>query len=149
MRGEIVVGELVYLAVERHYRDLRDGAKRGLRFDVGRAWHIIRYIEKYFVHIKGSLAGKPILLDPWQKFWTAVKYGWLREDGYRRFTRGYEEVARKNGKSTWTGPQGDLLCVRGTLKTNQEAEAWLSPCARSIWRAVLKALWLRWTGPRI
>ncbi|KWR80359.1 terminase [Cupriavidus sp. SHE] len=109
LRGEIVVGELVYLAVERHYRDLRDGAKRGLRFDVGRAWHIIRYIEKYFVHIKGSLAGKPILLDPWQKFWTAVKYGWLREDGYRRFTRGYEEVARKNGKSTWTGPQGAYL----------------------------------------
>lgn len=109
LRGEIVAGELVYLAVERHYRDLRDGHKRGLRFDVGRAWHIIRYIEKYFVHIKGSLAGKPILLDPWQKFWTAVKYGWLKDDGYRRFTRAYEEVARKNGKSTWTGPQGAYL----------------------------------------
>lgn len=109
LRGEIVVCEFVYLAVERHYRDLRDGAARGLRFDVGRAWHVIRFIERFFVHIKGSLAGTPILLDPWQKFWTAVLYGWLNEDGTRRFTRGYEEVARKNGKSTWKGPQGAYL----------------------------------------
>jgi len=50
-----------------------------------------------------------MLLDPWQKFWTAVLYGWRKTDGTRRFTRGYEEVARKNGKSTWKGPQGAYL----------------------------------------
>lgn len=109
LRGEITVGEYVYLAVERHYRDLRDGAKRGLVFEPERGWHVIRFIERFFVHIKGSLAGQPILLDPWQKFWTAVLYGWLTTEGTRRFTRGYEEVARKNGKSTWKGPQGAYL----------------------------------------
>lgn len=109
LNGEVVVGELVYLAVERHYRDLRDGAKRGLSFSPERAWKIIRFIERFFVHIKGPLAGKPMLLDPWQKFWTAVQYGWLGPEGLRRFTRGYEEVARKNGKSTWKGPQGAYL----------------------------------------
>ncbi|VVE28358.1 terminase [Pandoraea pneumonica] len=109
LRGEIVVGELVYLAVERHYQDLRDGAKRGLTFSPGHAWKVIQFIERFFVHIKGPLAGRPILLDPWQKFWTAVLYGWLGPEGTRRFTRGYEEVARKNGKSTWKGPQGAYL----------------------------------------
>lgn len=109
MRGEIVVGKYVLAAVERHYRDLRDGHKRGLVFSADHAWHVIRFIERYFVHIKGDLAGHPILLDPWQKFWTAVLYGWRRADGRRRFTRAYEEVARKNGKSTWKGPQGAYL----------------------------------------
>lgn len=109
LRGEIAVGRLVLLAVERHYRDLQDAHKRGLVFSPAHAWHVIDFIERYFVHIKGALAGKPILLDPWQKFWTAVLYGWRRRDGRRRFTRAYEEVARKNGKSTWKGPQGAYL----------------------------------------
>lgn len=99
----------MYLAVVRHYVDLRDGAKRGLVFNPAKAWHIIEYIEKFFVHIKGPLAHQPILLDPWQKFWTAVLYGWRKTNGLRRFSRGYEEVARKNGKSTWKGPQGAYL----------------------------------------
>lgn len=117
LRGEIVVGKWVYLAVLRHYVDLQEGGKRGLIFSPEHGWHVIHFIERFFVHIKGPLAGKAILLDPWQKFWTAVLYGWRRsETGYRRFTRGYEEVARKNGKSTWKGPQGAyLLAMDGEI----------------------------------
>lgn len=110
LRGDIIVGRYVYLAVQRHYQDMKLGAARGLTFSPAHAWHIVHYIERFFVHIKGPLAGKPILLDPWQKFWTAVLYGWRKQaDGSRRFSRGYEEVARKNGKSTWKGPQGSYL----------------------------------------
>lgn len=110
LRGEVVVGRLTYLAVARHYRDLLDGPARGLEFSPGHAWHIIDYIQGNFVHIRGPLARKPLLLDPWQKFWTAVLYGWLRvSDGLRRFNVGYEEVARKNGKSTWKGPQAAYM----------------------------------------
>lgn len=110
LRGEILTGKYTYLAVKRHYDDLQMGATRGLVFSPDHGWHIIGFIERFFVHIKGPLAGKPILLDPWQKFWTAVLYGWRRScDGGRRFSRGYEEVARKNGKSTWKGPQGAYL----------------------------------------
>jgi len=110
LRGEIVVCRLVYLAVRRHYQDLRDAGKRGFVFVPEHGWHVIRFIERFFVHVKGPLAGTPMLLDPWQKFWTAVKYGWRRtSDGLRRFQVGYEEVARKNGKSTWKGPEGAYL----------------------------------------
>lgn len=110
LRNEISTGRYTYLAVVRHYRDLQEAGARGLVFVPSYSWHMIQYIETFFVHIKGPLAGKPILLDPWQKFWTAVKYGWRHSDDMRRrFTRAYEEVARKNGKSTWTGPQGAYL----------------------------------------
>ncbi|WP_043008411.1 terminase large subunit [Comamonas testosteroni] len=110
LRNEISTGRYTYLAVVRHYRDLQEAGARGLVFMPSYSWHMIQFIERFFVHIKGPLAGKPILLDPWQKFWTAVKYGWRHaDDQRRRFTRAYEEVARKNGKSTWTGPQGAYL----------------------------------------
>jgi len=112
LRGEVVTGRLAYLAVLRHYRDLKDAHRRGLVFSPPHAWHVIQFVERWFCHIKGPLAGQPILLDPWQRFWTAVLYGWRRQsDGLRRFSRGYEEVARKNGKSTWKGPQGAYLML--------------------------------------
>lgn len=110
LRGQVVVGRLCFLAVLRHYEDLESAAARGYKFSPAHGWHVINYIEKFYQHIKGPLARTPILLDPWQKFWTAVLYGWRRQsDGLRRFSRGYEEVARKNGKSTWKGPQGGYL----------------------------------------
>jgi phage terminase large subunit-like protein len=110
LRGHHVTCRYVYLAVQRHYEDLAKGAARGLVFEPDRATHVIAFTERFFVHTQGPLARKPLLLDPWQKFWTAVLYGWRRAgDGGRRFQTGYEEVARKNGKSTWKSPQGAYL----------------------------------------
>jgi phage terminase large subunit-like protein len=106
------------LAVVRHYEDLRDGAARGLVFSPEHGRHVIEFIERFFVHVKGPKGGEPILLDPWQKFWTAVLYGWRvvqtlddgnTRPGPRRFTRAYEQIARKNGKSTWKAPQAVYL----------------------------------------
>lgn len=110
LRGQIVVGRLVFLAVLRHYEDLRTAGKRGYYFSPPHGQHVIDFTQKFFVHTKGPLARKPILLDPWQKFWTAVLYGWRRmSDGLRRFQKAYEEVGRKNGKSTWKAPQAVYL----------------------------------------
>ena len=51
-------------------------------------------------HSKGILAGKPIILTPWQKFRICQLYGWVRKDtGRRRFKKTFTEVARKNAKS--------------------------------------------------
>lgn len=110
LKGEIVVGQLTMLSVERHYRDLQTAHKRGFYFSPPHAWHCIDFVQGWFVHTTGPLGGKPIMLDGWQLFWTAVLIGW-REVGtnLRRFRTGYEEVARKNGKSTWMAPIGTYL----------------------------------------
>lgn len=100
LRGKVVVGRLTFLAVKRHYKDLKRGAKRGLWFDPARAAYMIDFFPKFLRHIRGELTGKPITLEPWQMFWRAVQFGWRRADGTRRFRQWYEEVARKNGKST-------------------------------------------------
>ena len=54
----------------------------------------------YLKHSKGVLAGKFIELNIWQKFVLCQIYGWEhKETGLRRFTKSFDEVARKNAKS--------------------------------------------------
>lgn len=55
---------------------------------------------KMLFHSKGTLAGKPIELTPWQKFNLCQLYGWRRKDNdRRRFKKSFQEVGRKNAKS--------------------------------------------------
>ncbi|WP_246795636.1 terminase large subunit [Burkholderia perseverans] len=110
LRGEIVAGEFEFLAVLRHYEDLVDASARGYVFSAAHAWHCINWIEGQFHHIKGKLARTPLKLDNWQLFYTAVLIGWRRTGSLlRRFRTSYEEVARKNGKSTWKAGVADYL----------------------------------------
>lgn len=51
-------------------------------------------------HSKGELAGKPIDLTLWEKFFVCQIYGWrMRDTHRRRFKKSFTEVARKNAKS--------------------------------------------------
>ena len=98
--GKIITGRLVRLACERHFRDLAEGPKRGLVWRPDIAIHGIEFSSSFLVHSKGEWAGKPLRLEPWQKFIRGSVYGWFLANGLRRFRTVYEEVARKNGKST-------------------------------------------------
>jgi phage terminase large subunit-like protein len=60
----------------------------------------IRFIELLH-HVKGRWGGELLRLEPWQKFSLACVFGWVRKsDGKRRFRTVYEEVPRKNAKTT-------------------------------------------------
>lgn len=97
--GTIPAGELIRLAVQRQVDDLREGPARGLRFDPEKAEQAIEFFS-YLKHSKGEWAGQVFRLEPWQMFTVWVMFGWLNAAGYRRFRTAYEEVPRKNGKST-------------------------------------------------
>lgn len=97
--GEIVAGQLVRRACERHLHDLAHGDERGLRFDAAAAEHVLRFY-RFLRHSKGEWAGRPFELEAWQQFALWVQFGWRRADGLRRFRTAYKSVARKNGKST-------------------------------------------------
>lgn len=108
--NEIVAGNLVKLACTRHLRDLELGAERGLVWNAPLAqWHISFY-PKFLRHSKGEWARRALELAPWQKFIVGSVFGWERSDGTRRFRYVYQEVARKNGKSTMLAGVGlDML----------------------------------------
>lgn len=101
--GAIVAGRLERLAVERHLRDLEDGASRGLRFQGARFARAAWWVESRLNFADDEWAGKPIQLEGWQLFVVAMLCGWERNvDGEwrRRFRVGYLSMARKNAKST-------------------------------------------------
>lgn len=97
--AKIEVCQWTRLAAERHFRDLEEGHKRGLRFSVEAAQHVLDFFS-FLKHSKGEWAGTYFKLAPWQAFWLCVQFGWLRADGLRRFRTAYWEVPRKNGKTT-------------------------------------------------
>jgi phage terminase large subunit-like protein len=106
LSGKITTGKWARLAVERHVNDLRNGHKRGLRFDRAKAERAIRFFG-FLKHSKGEWAGQTFELSPWQQFILWCLFGWRRiVDGLRRFRMAYVEVARKNGKSTFAAGVG-------------------------------------------
>lgn len=108
LSGEIITGRLVRLAVERHVRDINEGADRGLWFDPDAGARPIQWFD-FCHHSKGKWANTPITLEPWQMFVLWCVFGWRREDGTRRFRTVHEELGRKNGKSTKLAGVGLLL----------------------------------------
>ena len=104
---DIVSGKIpsclyVVQACKRHLDDLKREKKAGFpyRFDREQAERICKFAE-LMPHVKGKWAGTPITLQPWQCFFFAVPFGWVRKsDGLRRFREIYAEIPRKNAKST-------------------------------------------------
>jgi len=100
LTGKVVTGELVRLAVQRHDRDLKEASSRGLFFCEESAIRALKIFD-YLKHSKGEWAGTVIRLEPWQCWIIACIFGWKHEEtGLRRFQTAYEEIARKNGKTT-------------------------------------------------
>lgn len=59
--------------------------------------------------IEGEHANKPFRLEPWQQAVTACLFGWLHEDGTRRYREAMVYVARKNGKTPWAAGLAALV----------------------------------------
>lgn len=110
LSGRQVACKWARLAVERHVHDLDTGAERGLTFDQAEAKKSIAFFS-LLKHSKGEWAGQTIVLEPWQQFILWVLFGWKRADGTRRFRTAYQEIARKNGKSTIAAGVGLYLMI--------------------------------------
>jgi len=97
LSGKVVTGDLIKLAVKRFIND-RDKSWE-FRFDEKKADKAVRFFEQ-LNHWKGEWAGTPITLEPHQVFYIGQLFGWVNEDGFRRFRTSFKEVSRKNAKTT-------------------------------------------------
>lgn len=110
--GDETAGKFERLACQRFLDDLARQGADGFpyRFDEAAGARCCRFLE-LLPHIKGQWA-KPeyvdgglryakLKLEDWQVFIVVNVIGWvIAKTGLRRFRRVYEEVARKNAKST-------------------------------------------------
>ena len=70
-------------------------------FDENKANRPIEFIERFCKHSKGKWAGKPVILELWQKAFIQALFGFVdNETGLRKYQKSILFVARKNGKST-------------------------------------------------
>jgi len=91
-------GKLIKLAAERFLSDLK---REDIYFDEDKAVKWVNFMERYCNQWEGKWRGKPLILEPWQKFHLEQLAGWIHLDtGFRRFTKFYLQISKKNGKST-------------------------------------------------
>lgn len=83
-------------------------------FDEHLADKHIKFIETFCKQSKGLNGGQPLELQLFQKAKIQLLFGWVDDDGYRRFRECVDIRARKNGKSTEAaGLAHDLLLNDG------------------------------------
>ena len=100
--GKCVVSRRVrkqYQELVRRIEQPDTGAR--YMFDEKRALRPIEFIERFCKHSKGEWAGKPVVLELFQKAFISALFGFVdKETGLRQYREAMFYVARKNGKST-------------------------------------------------
>lgn len=81
------------------------------RFDEKRASKPIRFTENYLKQSKGKWNGKPLKLELFQKAMIEAAYGFVDENGNRKYRKVIFFVARKNGKSVLASALGTYMLV--------------------------------------
>ena len=129
------IGEHERLARERILRAHEEWPDKGYTFDLAAGLRVIEFVEGYCRHYKGEWAGKPMLLENWQKVILLEAFGWMREDGFRVHRTMWLELGRKNGKSALAAALGVYLLV---ADGEQGAEVYSSATKRDQARIVFQ-----------
>lgn len=96
--GKCPAGPHVRSACKRHLDDLKQGEKRGLKWDLEAANYAIRYFETVLKLNGGDYEGRPFNLLAWQVFIVGSLFGW-KFGNDRRFNTAYVETGKGSGKS--------------------------------------------------
>lgn len=97
--GRIVSGEFGKFAAERHLRDLKDGAERGLWFDEASAARALGFFPAVLTVTAGAMEGQPFVPLPWHRFVIGCLFGWKKESGRLRFRQAWLETGKGQAKS--------------------------------------------------
>jgi phage terminase large subunit-like protein len=127
VKGNIVVCNKVRQACQRFLNQLED-KQWAYEFNADYVDHVLKFFST-LKHTKGTDAGKPFLLEPWQIFAVCAIYGFRskKDNSKRMVTDVIIYIPRKAGKSTFTAgislyelQFGEAGAEVFTLATNRE-----------------------------
>ena len=99
--GKRIAGKYEIKMIQRYindrYRALND-PKFIYHFDAVIVRRVL-LLSRKLKHTSGEFMGHLFNLQPFQSFFLANIFGWLRPNGKRRYIRSYVSMARKNGKT--------------------------------------------------
>lgn len=109
--GKVLSGNLHRLACQRHLRDLEKQGTPEFPFlwDEKKSENILEFAET--LTIAEGMNPQSVRLFDNQCFDLGCTMGWIKRDGYRRFRRSYESMARQNGKSFKNGIRGPYIAL--------------------------------------
>lgn len=139
VKGKVVVSQKVRRLYEHLINNMVDKSCP-YKFDEKRAQYVIDFIERFCKHSKGKWAGKPVVLELWQKALLSALFGFVdKKTGLRQYRELILIVARKNGKSTLSSGIGDyLLIADGEAGPEIYSAATKRDQAKIIWNEAVK-----------
>lgn len=110
-KGDVTVSAKVRKLYRHLIGKMQDKEGRYV-FNQDKADYVIEFIERFCKHSKGKWAGKPVILETWQKALLSALFGFVdRDTGLRQYRELLLIVARKNGKSTLAAAIGVYLLI--------------------------------------
>lgn len=114
VNGEILASNKNVKVCQRHLDDLNN-KDLPYHFDVKRANHVIKFLEM----LPDPKTSKKMELAGFQKFIVGSLYGWQDSEGYKRFTKAYISLSRKNGKTLLVSGLGLYEMLMGDDPINE------------------------------
>ena len=133
--GEEITSRKVKLVYEELVENIINNPKSEYEYSATKANHALEFIESYCKHSKGSMGGKPFILELWQKALVSAMFGIVDKiTGLRKFREVVLIVARKSGKSTLAAAVGLYLMIAdGELGPELYSVATKKDQAKIIW----------------
>lgn len=114
VNGEILASNKNVKVCQRHLDDLNN-KDLPYHFDVKKANHVMKFLEM----LPDPKTGKKMELAGFQKFIVGSLYGWQDSEGYKRFTKAYISLSRKNGKTLLVSGLGLYEMLMGDDPVNE------------------------------
>ena len=80
-------------------------------FDVDKATKPIDFVERFCKQSKGRWIGKRFILDLWQKAMIQTIFGFVNQEGNRKYKEAFTLIGRKNGKSSMLAAIGLYMLI--------------------------------------
>lgn len=132
--GRILVCKKIYKTYKKIVHDIHNPGR--WHYDNRRAKHALYFIEEYCRHSQGEMGGKKIVLELWQKAMISAIFGFVDNDGYRKYRRAIWIVGKKNGKSLIASAVGLYMQIAdGEMGPEVVSAATTREQAKKIWDA--------------
>ena len=128
----VITGKYQKLAIIRFLRDLDE---KKYIFSEKAAQRALDFCQ-FNTHFKGEWVNKPYEPEKWQAFCLINIFGFLKDDGFRRYRTSWEEVGRKNGKTTGAAVINNYFFIAdGEAGAEVYAAATKKEQAKEVWDA--------------
>ena len=107
--GSEVVGDKVRRTYKKLVYDLDHPGE--YHYSPRRAKHIIEFFENYCHHSKGKAGAQIVVLELWEKALLAAIFGFVDDEGLRKYQRAVLIVGKKNGKSLLASGVGTYMLI--------------------------------------